>query len=234
MSRQYVSAAKAVDAVDSGRQSFKSYCGTAGKIGKVDFALAAETMKYSSILETIFEMSGVNAEELDVGSGMLKVMTYELLFGKKKISGGGAVKRVILEIKEKVMLSLKSLMESNGVSDHEDLLSDEVTQASKMPKFIRINEIKMPSIKEGFSVILEACPLAVMDDVIPSLVVLPSGKSLGEHPFVKDGRLIIQDKASCFPSQCLYDVWSDLEVRWQRMYRMIILVRQVCSLILIS
>lgn len=218
MSRQYISAAKAVDAVDSGRQSFKSYCGTAGKIGKVDFALAAETMKYSSILQTIFEMSGVTAEELDVGSGMLKVMSYELLFGKKKISGGGAVKRAVLEVKEKIMASLKSLMTTKGVSDHEDLLSDEVTLASKMPKFIRINEIKMPSIKEGFSVIMEACPLAVMDDVIPSLVVVPSGKSLGEHPYVKDGRLIIQDKASCFPSQCLYDVWSNNEVRHNKVH----------------
>lgn len=213
MSRQYISAAKAVEAVDSGKQSFKSYCGSSGKIGKVDFALAAETMKYSSILDIVFEKSGVSAAKLDVGSGMLKVMSYELLFGKKKISGGGAVKRSVMEIREKISGALTDIMKAKGVTNHIDLLSNEVTEASKMPKYIRINEIKLPSIREGLAVIMEACPLAVLDDMIPSLVVLPPGKSLGEHPYVKDGRLIIQDKASCFPSQCLYDVWCEKKVR---------------------
>jgi hypothetical protein len=64
MSRQYLSAAKAVDAVDSGKQSFKSYCGSSGKIGKVDFALAAETMKYSSVLDIIFKKAGVSSATL--------------------------------------------------------------------------------------------------------------------------------------------------------------------------
>ena len=207
-----MSAAKAVDAVDSGRQSFKSYCGSSGKIGKVDFALAAETMKYSSVLETIFEKAGVSATHLDVGSGMLKVMSYELIFGKKKISGGGAVKRAIMEVKEKLISALDDVMKERGVSEHKELLSEEVTEAAKMPKYIRINEIKMPVVEVGLAEVIKACPSAVFDDMIPSLVVLPPGKSLGEHPYVKDGRLIIQDKASCFPSQCLYDVWCEKKV----------------------
>ena len=110
MSRQYVSAAKAVEAVDCGRQSFKSYCGKAGKIGKVDFALAAETMKFASVLEDIFKRAGISSTSLDVGSGMLKVMSYELLFGKKKISGGGAVKRAIMDVKDKMVVALESVM----------------------------------------------------------------------------------------------------------------------------
>ena len=207
-----MSAAKAVDAVDSGRQSFKSYCGSSGKIGKVDFALAAETMKYSSVLEIIFEKAGISAKKLDVGSGMLKVMSYELLFGKEKISGGGAVKRAIMEVKDKMSDALDDVMKARGVSEHKGLLSAEVVEAAKMPKYIRINEIKLPDVEVGLLEIKKACPSAVYDDMIPSLVVLPPGKSLGEHPFVKDGRLIIQDKASCFPSQCLYDVWSERKV----------------------
>lgn len=213
MSRQYVSAAKAVDAVDCGRQSFKSYCGTSGKIGKVDFALAAETMKFASVLEDIFKRAGVSSTSLDVGSGMLKVMSYELLFGKKKISGGGAVKRAIMDVKDKMVEALESLMLAKGVSDYRELLSKEVTEASKMPKYVRINEIKLSSLEEGLAVIRKICPEAAMDSIIPALVVIPPGKSLGEHPYVKDGKFIIQDKASCFPSQCLYDAWCESKVR---------------------
>ena len=212
MSRQYTSAAKAVDAVDSGKQSFKSYCGTSGRIGKVDFALAAETMKYSSVLEVIFEKAGISSKTLDVGNGMLKVMSYELLFGKEKISGGGAVKRAIMAVKHKMISALEDEMKTKGVSERKGLLSDEIKEAAKMPKYIRINEIKISVIDDGLREIRKLCPSAVFDDMIPSLVVIPPGKSLGEHPFVKDGRLIIQDKASCFPSQCLYDVWSEKKV----------------------
>ena len=212
MSRQYTSAAKAVDAVDSGKQSFKSYCGTSGRIGKVDFALAAETMKYSSVLEVIFEKAGISSKTLDVGNGMLKVMSYELLFGKEKISGGGAVKRAIMAVKHKMISALEDEMKTKGVSERKGLLSDEIKEAAKMPKYIRINEIKISAVDDGLREIRKLCPSADFDDMIPSLVVIPPGKSLGEHPFVKDGRLIIQDKASCFPSQCLYDVWSEKKV----------------------
>lgn len=211
-----MSAAKAVDAVDSGRQSFKSYCGSSGKIGKVDFALAAETMKYSSVLETLFEKAEVSAKTLDVGNGMLKVMSYELLFGIKKISGGGAVKRAIMAVKDKMISALDDLMKAKGVTDHRGLLSDEIKEAARMPKYIRINEIKIPDTSDGLTEIRKFCPSAIFDDMIPSLVIIPPGKSLGEHPFVKDGRLIIQDKASCFPSQCLYDVWSETKVNGRK------------------
>jgi hypothetical protein len=108
-------------------------------------------------------------------------MCYELFFGKNKISGGGAVKRAVMSVKDKISIALQELLAEKGFTEHKDLLSNEVKEASALPKYIRINEIKLPSIKEGLTEILKVCPLAVMDDTIPSLVVIPPGKSLGEY-----------------------------------------------------
>lgn len=86
---------------------------------------------------------------------MLKVMTYELLFGKKKISGGGAVKRKLLNVIEKIKISLEELMISKHVTEHKDLLSREISEANNMPKYVRINEIKLPVLEEGYNEILK-------------------------------------------------------------------------------
>ena len=63
-------------------KSFKAHCAAQKRIGKSDFALAAETIKYSTVLDKIFSRIRVSAESLDVGRGLLKVMCYEVLFGK--------------------------------------------------------------------------------------------------------------------------------------------------------
>eukprot|EP01035_Chromulina_nebulosa_P019940 gene19940-25906_t len=52
-----------------------------------------------------------------------------------------------------------------------------------------------------------------IDDHIPSLCRFPSTISgIGELDGVKEGRFIIQDKASCFPSQLLMDEWINGDI----------------------
>jgi putative methyltransferase len=205
----YLSAAKAVDAVDGGR-SFKSHCGSQKHIGKPDFALAAETLKYAEVLEDVFRRVGVSATTLDVGRGMMKVLAYELLFGQGKITGGGAVKRKLMEFHEQLKEALLQVMEEKGATSHSGLLSAQVTISSSMKKYARINLLKVP-VSDQQSCLMEVqrlIPKAEMDDLIPALIVLPPERSLGQHALVQEGKLIIQDKASCFPSQCLYDAWQ--------------------------
>ena len=84
MSRQYLSAGNIVGEVEQGK-SFKSTCAGMNSIGKVDYALAAETLKYKEVLESIFNECHINATTLEVKSGVLLVMSYELLFGSGKI-----------------------------------------------------------------------------------------------------------------------------------------------------
>jgi putative methyltransferase len=238
MSRQYLSAGKAVEAVIITGKSFKSYCAnSSSKIGKVDYALAAETLKYSSILQGLFNKINLNVKELDLNIGVFYVMVYEILFGSHKINGGGVVKRIVLEYIDKIRESLDNEMKNKKISNYIDLLPKEVREAAAMFKYIRVNEIKL-KIEDGLKEIKTIIPEAIIDKHIPSLVVLPPGiylliylsiklsiylsklisfgyfnigsKSFGEHSFVKDARFIIQDKASCMPSQILYDVWSEM------------------------
>jgi len=211
MSRQYLSAGKIVDAVETGRKSFKAHCANQaqGAVGKVDFALAGETLKYSKLLDAVFRRVGVTKKTLDVGStGMLKVLAYELLLGKGKIDGGGAVKRKLMEIHDSLRRALADEMQAHGAQKPAELLPAGVAEASRMNKFVRMNELKVVDADVCLTAVRQEIPAAALDDLIPMLIVMPPERSLGGfHALVKGGQLIIQDKASCFPSQCLYDEW---------------------------
>jgi hypothetical protein len=80
MSRQYLEAAKMIDAVNEG-ENLKAFCASK-RVGKVDFALAHETMKYRSVLDNILLNCNLNCKILDVRQSLLLVMVYELLLGR--------------------------------------------------------------------------------------------------------------------------------------------------------
>ena len=204
MSRQYLSAARCVNAVNQGA-SLKSFCSSQKSIGKVDYALAAETIKYQSILHDVLNYCGVDAKSLHVDSGVLDVMLYELLLGKKKIQGGGQVKRKLLEYASDLSHALGAILKKRGVSQVSELLPQRILKSSEVRRYLRINELKL-EVDDGYHELLDRFPFIQHDDCVPGLLVLPPGsKGLGELDEVKLGYYIIQDKASCFPSQILMD-----------------------------
>ena len=85
MSRQYLTAGSMVDAFNSG-STFRNYDKV---VGKVDYLLATETIKYHHVIEKLLSRCCLSSKSLDVGDGTMKVMVYEVLFGNGKISGGG-------------------------------------------------------------------------------------------------------------------------------------------------
>lgn len=187
-------------------KSFKSHCASA-KVGKTDFALAIQTLKYKDTIEKLFLRTNISAEGLDVNKGILLVMAYEMLFGIMKISGGGAVKKRLMEHKDELMKNKDKLMMEEGASTSNDLLSESIKMHENMQKYVRVNEIKVP-LADSLIELQKISPLAEFDEHIPSLVSVAADVSgLGDHPWVRDGRLIIQDKASCMPSQILFDTW---------------------------
>lgn len=207
MSRQYLSAGGIVEEVAKGR-SLKSYCASKDKLGKVDYAIALQTLKYKETIVKLLAACSISAESLDVREGVLMVMVYELLFGEGKISGGGSVKRKITEHIGKLREALSTVMV--GKSSHTELLPQSVLDHAKIGAFIRVNTVKV-GITEGIDHIQNICPAAKPDSEIPSLVALPSTMtSFGQDEWVKSGKLVIQDKASCFPSQVLFDAWAAL------------------------
>jgi 25S rRNA (cytosine2278-C5)-methyltransferase len=207
MSRQYLNAAKVVRAVISG-ESLKKYC-SKHKVGKEEYALVCETLKYNEVIDNLLKSSKCDSQELGVDEFVLKVMIYELFFGKKKIKGGGVVKRMIMSKFDLFEDTLREEMEKKGKTSHEQLQSDIILESSSLPKYVRINKIKMDPMT-GLLDIKARYPLAQEDSDIPSLVKIPYPYGgISDMSSVKIGEMIIQDKASCFPSQILFDEWSE-------------------------
>jgi putative methyltransferase len=212
MSREYQNAGTIIDQVASG-SNFKAVCNKT-KVGKIDYLLASETLKYKSVLETILKNAGdVSADSIDIGSqGMLLVLVYEVLVGSGKVRGGGKVKRAVMDRMDAIKDALAKLLKERDAETIKDLLPAHAVLANELPHFLRINTLKVREKEhyaQVFAAITKQCPAARMDAHIDNLVVLPpQTPSFGQHEYVKDGSIIIQDKASCFPSQILGDAWS--------------------------
>lgn len=190
MSRQYINASKALTEVLSGK-SLKNYCNR-NKVGKTEYALICETIKYIDVIEKLFEVCQISAESLDVNKGLLLVYCYELLFGNGKIQGGGVVKRRLLEIEHEIRDALLQMMHQRGVDSHESLIDSHFVEHDKMPVYIRINTLKIDEA-QGRRLLFETYPGAARDQHIPNLISLPAGtKRAWDHELVKGGALIVQ------------------------------------------
>eukprot|EP01041_Mallomonas_annulata_P011293 gene11293-23632_t len=206
MSARYVAAAKALQAVKLGK-SLNQYCSKV-KMGKMEYALCCETLKYGGIIEELMNECDVNAEIMDVDEYILEIMIFDLLFGRKKIDGGGVVKKKIMEYSIALNNSLTQKMKNKGVETPKELISESIQEIMNIPRYIRINELKL-TIPDGIKLMKEIFPNICVDEHIPSILVLPNNVAgLGEHPLIQSGQFILQDKASCFPSQILFDEWD--------------------------
>lgn len=201
MSLQYLTAAKLISAAEQGR-SLKALCASMPKLRKVDYALAMQTLKFLPVLKQMFEQLGIDANSLDVQSGLMNVMVYEIVFGDGKISGGGAVKRKIMEHKDALIRIRDELM--IGKTHYEELLSESMQEATSLPLYVRVNEALL-TVDEGLEQLLTYDDTAAVDPLIPALIQLPPQcRGVSQDQMIKEGKLIIQDKASCFPAQILF------------------------------
>ncbi len=80
-----------------------------------------------------------------------------------------------------------------------------------LPRYIRVNrlittieQVIQHFVSEGYSLIPSTEKLVgktiQKDDHLSDLLLLPSGIDLHDHVLLKQGKIIIQDKASCFPA----------------------------------
>lgn len=212
MSRQYQNAARAVDAVLRNGRSLQAHCASLSRVGKTEYALACETLKFVHVIDSLFEACGISAQTLDVDRGMLYVYAYELFFGKRKIQGGGVVKRRLMEHRGPLEEALAKEMRKRGVAGPEGLLDRRIQEFQQLPVYVRVNRIKDPTgtCVQELERTFGACHT---DTHIEDLIVLPpQTKGVAQLELVKTGVLIMQDKASCMPSQILGDAWSGGDV----------------------
>lgn len=162
--------------------------------------------------------------------GVLLVMMYDFLLGQGVRGGGAvkrmlrkhesALRVALNSLRKEKNLVTDNKHENPTDNTHDDPAVEKKNEQSRQRKlnelllpihlrrtsrpellrFARVNslqctvEIAIKSLRENGG------HKAIEDTVIPGLLMLPANTDLHDHPLVLTGKLILQDKASCFPA----------------------------------
>ncbi|MES1914999.1 MAG: hypothetical protein MHM6MM_007008 [Cercozoa sp. M6MM] len=218
MAQQYRKAAEVLETLSRSRTGLKTIIFGDRSIGvrlkKQVFALVSETLRYASVLDELFEQ--VDVSEVGTRTEMIRVMVFELVLGKhRRLVGGGALKKKLIELKPALENALAKLMTQAQVETVQELLPEERRRV-EMPRYARVNTLvksfddtAAALLADGFTQVTAQAPVEQRDfradDAVPNLLEFSPAahKFLFEHDLVKSGALILQDKASCFTAAAL-------------------------------
>eukprot|EP01080_Neovahlkampfia_damariscottae_P002682 gene2682-3878_t len=231
----YKEVAKNLDSIKKKKGTITSLSLERNKKQKsANFALTTETLKYETIIDQMILESKFFKQNPKFKSqkSLVQVSIYDLFFGKKD-------SKDILKLYDNIKHPLYSVLKSyyselnsclvmikieKKVSKNEELIPQTNQQNEKiLPRYIRVN-LKNSSQKEVIS-ILESegfeqsneidvdKKFIIIDEHIPNLLIIPGDFKLFDHPLVTQGKVVIQDKASCFPSFALMDTLKSLNVQ---------------------
>ena len=211
------------------------------------FALCTNTLLAKDVLDEI--MQRVSAEtrqkihafrslcikknENNLDSMLIfEVMLFDLLFGKKTIQGGGALKRLMLEMRPAIFAASSLVAKQKNTADIAEVWGDIVGKESAknelVPRYVRVNTIKTTTEQvvkhftdvDSFTLLdyaqftqqtgARGNKVFCMDAHIADLLLLPHGTDLHEHALLKSGSIVLQDKASCFPAFVLMQEMTSL------------------------
>ncbi|KAI0292127.1 S-adenosyl-L-methionine-dependent methyltransferase [Russula brevipes] len=209
----YFDAAKLIDRVDAKRGSVKSLLNTLPeKSRKRTAALVIETLKYKSALaEVIAAANLLKNEKKIVSHNFALVLVHDLLLSGGIQAGDGPVKQALLRHKTRLRSEWQRVKIRRGAkADGELALADDV-RAARIPRYARINALKWTideAVKSfqkcGYTLGNAADGVNFARDVhVENLLLFPPQAQLTDTPEYSDGRLILQDKASCFPAVVL-------------------------------
>ncbi|XP_026742575.1 probable 28S rRNA (cytosine-C(5))-methyltransferase [Trichoplusia ni] len=170
------------------------------------FALITETIKHAGDIDKIFENSKILENETRLDPWLAKILTAELLFGKKALPGKSKPEQTVLSYKDQF---------EKYISDHQDDLKTEV---APRPRYVRINTNLLTTSDairafqdEGYKFIrctsgsyadyLEQIQKLTEYDFtqdyhIKTIFVFAAGTKLHEHELYLENKIILQDKAT--------------------------------------
>ncbi|KAI9988487.1 hypothetical protein PInf_021914 [Phytophthora infestans] len=216
MSELYKEAAALLHKLEQRQGGLKSLAYADSTVHKrSSFALVCETLRYKPLLRELLAAvpecykalkTPKNAKE---PPALVFVALYDLLFGRQKIQGGGYVKKALMQHQTSFRAALARLKIKRKVASNEALLPPENRQQHlALPRYVRINTLlASPEEAKAFASEYDA----KQDRDVRDLLVLPSGTELHEHEMVKSGKLVLQDKASCFPAYVLHGEHADAQ-----------------------
>ncbi|CAI5735126.1 unnamed protein product [Peronospora destructor] len=214
MSELYKEAATLLHKLEKRQGGLKSLAYADSTVHKrSSFALVCETLRYKPLLRELLatlpecHKALKTPKDAKEPSALVFVALYDLLFGRQRIQGGGYVKKAFLQHETAFRAALARLKIKHKVASNEALLPPENRQQHlALPRYVRVNTL-LASIEEIEAFTREYD--AKHDRDVPDLLVLPSGTELHEHDMVVSGKIVLQDKASCFPAFVLHGEHTD-------------------------
>lgn len=208
----YDTASQILDKLLSQQGTIKSLIHQQQKVDKkLLYAVICQTLKYREIIELILSKSPIKiATERKTSSSLSMLLIHDLLFGKLQ---NCAYKVQILKHKTRLNAELVKIKIKRNARSNEDLLPKHVVDAIILPRYIRVNTLKITVedavshfIKEDYKLCEAKIPGVPkpktfwVDSHVPNLLVLPANSDLHKDKLFIDGSIILQDKASCFPA----------------------------------
>ncbi|CAK1552573.1 unnamed protein product [Leptosia nina] len=177
----------------------------------VIYALITETIKHSDDIDKLFEVTGILTKEPRLDPWLAKVITTELLFGKKELPGHSKPEKTIIGYKEQF--------------DSVPLQQVEVKPEVRRPRYVRINTNLLTTSDaigafqdEGYKFI--RCTSGSYDDYlkqiqglteydftqdyhVKTMFVFHPNTKFHDHDLYLENKIILQDKATALPVHLL-------------------------------
>ncbi|KAF5392260.1 hypothetical protein D9757_001514 [Collybiopsis confluens] len=215
----YFSAADVLDRLDAKKGSIKGLISTVTeKDRKRTSALVIQTLKYKPVLVDIIDQAKLLKEERKklTSANLALVLVHDVLFSSGGIQAGdGPIKQAVLRHKTRMHSELQKIKIKRGAKSNEELAQTGDSRAASIPRYVRINttlwsvdEAIIHFKAKGFTLIefdsFETSTISkrsfAKDKHIPTLFLFHTNVSFQDEDAYKTGKLILQDKASCFPA----------------------------------
>ncbi|XP_015190481.1 PREDICTED: probable 28S rRNA (cytosine-C(5))-methyltransferase [Polistes dominula] len=211
--RIYKLASKIVRDVQENGASFKSLI-FSEKHPNVSglYALTSNTLQKSDQLNQLIIATKILINEPRFDPWLARVLITELIWGKKRLTSNAKPIETLLNYESRLRDALKNINDS-------DVAIPQKTVSK--PRYVRVNTLLL-SVQEaienfeyeGWSLLLDYTdyssylklisnlsePYFTKDYHVPELLVFPYGTSFFNHPSYTNGKVLLQDKASCLPS----------------------------------
>ncbi|KAI6025115.1 hypothetical protein PISMIDRAFT_90082 [Pisolithus microcarpus 441] len=212
----YFQAASVLDRLDSKQGSIKSVLASFPESSRArTAALVIETLKYKAALTEVINASRILLEERKIRSlnlNLALVLVHDLLLSRGIQAGDGPIKQAILRHKTRLRSELQRIKIKRGVKSDHELANNGDARAARIPRYVRVNtclwtteEAIRHYQEKGFKL---ADPFSsdkafAQDEHIPDLLVFHPQRQFHDDVCYTTGKVILQDKASCFPATVL-------------------------------
>jgi putative methyltransferase len=166
-----------------------------------------------STLTDVINASKLMTEERKLTSlNLALVLVHDVLLSNGIQAGDGPLKQAILRHKTRLHSEFQRVKIKRGVKSNSELAQTGDARAARIPRYVRVNtalwtieEAVKSFVSQGFFVSgpFESTVGFARDDHIPNLLLFSPQTQFHDNTAYKTGKIILQDKASCFPAVVL-------------------------------